>query len=76
MYLAAVLEKRNAGAAARGEMTSVTMPGGLVEGAESLVLFSLMLLFPAYAVALFLAMAALVAVTALGRVAWAARALR
>lgn len=75
MYLAALLEKRSAGAQARGELTTVTMPAGLVEGSETVVLFTLFLLFPGALVPLFGLMAALVVVTAAQRVAWAARAL-
>ncbi|HMQ32075.1 MAG TPA: CDP-alcohol phosphatidyltransferase family protein [Chloroflexaceae bacterium] len=75
MYLAALLEKRSAGAQARGELTTVTMPAGLVEGAETVVLFTLFLLFPGALVPLFGLMAALVLLTAGQRVAWAARAL-
>jgi phosphatidylglycerophosphate synthase len=75
MYLAALLEKRNAGAAAQGEMTTVTMPGGLIEGAETVVLFSLFLLIPDAIVALFSLMAVLVVITAIQRVVWAAKQL-
>lgn len=73
MYLAALLEKRNAGATARGELTTVTMPGGLVEGAETVVLYTLFLLFPGALVPLFGLMAVLVLFTAGQRVAWATR---
>ncbi len=76
MYLAALLEKRNAGAAARGELTTVTMPSGLVEGAETIVIFTLFLLFPGAIVPLFWLMAALVLLTAGQRVVWASHALR
>jgi phosphatidylglycerophosphate synthase len=75
MYLAALLEKRRAGAAARGELTSVTMPGGLIEGAETILFYTLFLLFPGALVPLFWLMAALVLITAGQRVAWAARQL-
>jgi phosphatidylglycerophosphate synthase len=73
MYLAALLEKHNVGAAARGEMTTVTMPGGLVEGAETVVLYTLFLLFPSALVPLFGLMAALVLLTAGQRLTWAMR---
>jgi phosphatidylglycerophosphate synthase len=73
MYLSALLEKRNAGAIARGELTTVTMPGGLVEGAETVVLYTLFLLFPSALMPLFGLMAALVLFTAGQRVAWAVR---
>ncbi len=42
-YLSALLERRSAGAQANGEVTSVTMPVGLVEGAETVVWFTLLL---------------------------------
>mgnify|MGYP005839719195 CR=1 FL=1 len=73
MYLAALLEKRNAGAPTRGELTTVTMPGGLVEGAETVVLYTLFLLFPGALVPLFGLMAVLVLFTAAQRGAWAVR---
>jgi len=71
MYLAAVLEKRQAGAIAQGEITSVTMPGGLMEGTEAIVFFTSMLVWPGYTVGLSWLMAALVVVTAGQRVVWA-----
>ncbi len=76
MYLAALLEKRNSGAAAQGELTTITMPGGLIEGAETVLLFSLFLLLPNLLVPLFTLMAALTMFTAVQRVFWATRALR
>lgn len=73
MYLSAVLERRGAGAAARGERTTVTMPPGLVAGTETLLLYALFLLLPTHLPALFSLMAALVLVTVAQRLAWAAR---
>lgn len=73
MYLAALLEKRKQGAAAQGEMTAVTMPSGLIEGAETIFFFSLFFLFPHILVSLFLVMAALVLVTSAQRLVWATR---
>lgn len=75
-YLAAVAEKRASGASTTGETTSVHMPAGLVEGTETIVLFTIMLAVPGAAVATFAIMAALVAATILQRVVWAARNLR
>jgi phosphatidylglycerophosphate synthase len=75
MYLSAVLERRSAGAAARGELTSVTMPAGLIAGTETVVLFSLFFVFPEHLVVAFAAMAVLVGVTIVQRVVWAARRL-
>lgn len=72
-YLSAVLEKRGAGASATGELTTITMPPALVEGTETIVLFSLFLAFPQWAAWLFTAMAAMVAVNVAQRLAWAQR---
>lgn len=73
MYLAALLEKRKQGAASRQEMTTVTMPPGLIEGTETIVFYSLFLLLPGQAPALFGLMALLVMLTAAQRVFWAVR---
>ncbi len=76
MYLSAVLERRDAGAKRRGELTTVTMPPGLVAGAETVVLYTLFLLFPGRLAELFGLMAALVYATVVQRVVWARRHLR
>lgn len=76
MYLAALLEKRRHGAAAQAEMTTVTMPGGLIEGTETVLFYILFLLFPGALVPLFLVMAVLVLITAAQRVVWALHHLR
>ena len=47
MYLAALLESRMAGAKARGELTSITMPSGLIAGTETVVLFTAFFVFAA-----------------------------
>jgi len=73
MYLAAVLEKRGAGATARGELTSVTMPRGLVAGTETVVFLALFVLAPAQYVVLAWVMTAGVAVGIAQRVRWAVR---
>lgn len=72
--LAAIREKRSAGASARGEQTSVTMPDGLIEGTETIVLLAAILAVPALAVWLMGFMAAAVLLTAGLRVraAWGA----
>jgi phosphatidylglycerophosphate synthase len=75
-YLAALAEKRGAGAAAQGSATSIVMPTGLVEGAETVVLYAAMLAFPGWLPGWFWLMAVLVAVTVAQRVAWAVRELR
>ena len=76
MYLSAVLERRGAGAAARGERTTVTMPPGLIAGAETVVLYTLFLVFPGRLAELFGVMAALVYATVGQRLVWARRHLR
>ncbi|MBP1468162.1 CDP-alcohol phosphatidyltransferase family protein [Candidatus Chloroploca sp. M-50] len=73
MYLAALLEKRQAGARKQGELTTVTMPGGLIEGAETVVCYTLFLLMPGALVPLFSLMAVLVVITAGQRLIWALR---
>jgi phosphatidylglycerophosphate synthase len=73
MFLAAVLEKRALGAAARGERTSIAMPTGLVEGTETILFFASFMLLPGALVPLFAAMAALVLLTVAQRLLWAAR---
>lgn len=74
-WLSAVLEKRGAGAATTGETTSVTMPGALVEGTETIIFFALFLALPDLAVWIFTTMAVLVTVNMIQRLAWARRAL-
>ncbi len=76
MYLSAVLERRGAGARARGELTTVTMPPGLIAGAETVVLYTLFLLVPSRLAELFALMAALVYATVVQRLVWAWRHLR
>lgn len=75
MYLAALLEKRRAGAAARGEQTSVTMPEGLIGGAETILFYTAFIFFPGWMEWLFAAMAGLTAVTIGQRWRWAAEKL-
>lgn len=75
-FLAAVLEKRGAGAAATGEMTTVTMPSALVEGTETIVLFGVFLAVPSLAPWVFSVMAGLVGINVLQRLWWARSNLR
>ena len=72
--LSAILEKRTTDAS--GRLTTVEMPAGLIEGAETIVFYSLFFLLPAYTAALFTVMAVLVLFTAGQRVAWAYRHIR
>lgn len=71
LLLSAIWEKRVVGAGTGAEQTSVTLPVGLIEGAETVVLFTLLLAVPDLAVWTMAAMAIAVAVTALCRVATA-----
>ncbi|NOK59890.1 MAG: CDP-alcohol phosphatidyltransferase family protein [Chloroflexi bacterium AL-W] len=73
MYLSALLEKRQSGASAQGEMTTVTMPSGLIEGTETIIFFSLFLLFPNLLTILFVVMGVLVYISAMQRLVWAVR---
>lgn len=75
-YVSALLEKRDLGAATRGESTSATLPRGLVEGTETIVLFTLALALPDAATTIWWVMAVAVLVTAFERVRWAAGTLR
>jgi phosphatidylglycerophosphate synthase len=70
MFLAAVTEKCSAGGR---RATSIAMPGGLVEGSETVLFFTAMLLMPASFVLLAGVMAGLVLLTVLQRVWWAER---
>lgn len=76
MYLAAILEKRGAGAASRAERTTVTMPTALIGGTETILFFAAFLLWPMAMGRLFVLMALLVAVGIAQRLAWARRNLR
>ncbi len=76
MYLAAVLERRGQGASSRGEMTTVTMPRGLVAGTETVIFYTLFLVWPQHFVVLASIMAAGVCIGITQRLVWAARHLR
>lgn len=69
--LSAILEKRRVGAG--GHLTSIEMPAGLVEGAETIVFYTLFYLLPDYIAYLFVIMGALVLFTASQRIWWAYR---
>ena len=73
IYLSAILEKRAAGAGARGELTTVTMPTGLVGGAETILFYSVFLVWPGGLPWLFGAMTAMVLVGIGQRLWWARR---
>lgn len=71
MYLSSVLEKRGRGANASSEMTTVTMPAGLIEGTETVVAYFLFLLLPNQIVFTFSIFAVLVCITIGQRLVWA-----
>ena len=71
MYLAAILERRNLGAAATGERTTVTMPPAIVAGTETVIFYSIFLLVPAWAPSIFWLMGSLVLLNVVMRLAWA-----
>ena len=71
MYLSSILEKIGLGAEETGESTSVCMPRGLVEGAETVLFFTLFLVFPSKAALLFGVFGFLTFLGAALRVRWA-----
>jgi len=76
MYLSAILEKGSREGKNRGEepgeqKTSVPMPGGLIEGTETLIFYTLFYLFPGRLTILFVLMAFLTVVTIVHRLIWA-----
>lgn len=72
--LAALLEKRHRQTANR--LTSMEMPTGLIEGAETILFYTLFYLLPGQIALLFTVMAILVFYTAIQRVWWAYQTLR
>jgi phosphatidylglycerophosphate synthase len=72
LALSAILERRRH---ADPGLTTVTLPGGLIEGTETVIFFALFFLLPGWLTELYLLMAALVALTVVGRLAWAMRRL-
>ncbi len=60
-HLSALLERRGAGAATTGELTSVTMPPGLIEGTETVLAFGLFMIMPGWIIGSMVAMAVAVA---------------
>lgn len=75
LYLSVLLERHRQPAVAdgaRGRLTSIEMPRGLVEGAETIVAYLVLMLLPNHAVAILLVTAFLILVGAVQRVIWAA----
>lgn len=73
-FLSAVLEKRRTQSGTHS--TTIEMPSGLIEGAETIVIYGLLLGFPALAVETALVAAAAGFVSAAQRIVWAARTIR
>jgi phosphatidylglycerophosphate synthase len=79
LYMSALIEKRRSHSetSIQGKiLTSIHIPTGLVEGAETIVFYSLFLLLPAYAPYLMALMALLVIITIFQRLSWAESQLR
>jgi phosphatidylglycerophosphate synthase len=69
--LSSIIEKRQQSES--GRLTSIEMPPGLIEGAETVLIYSLFFILPQYAFWLFLLMGILVFFTAGQRIVWAYR---
>jgi phosphatidylglycerophosphate synthase len=76
MFLSAILEKRGRESSLVRATTSVNFPPGLVEGTETMILFSLFIIFPGQLTYLFWTASALVTLTAVQRLVWASGNLR
>jgi len=76
MMLAANLEKRGQGATTKKELTTVTMPRAIIEGGETILFYSLFILFPELLTILFGLLAVLVLASATLQVSWAHRNIR
>ncbi len=68
--LSALLEKRKQGAGEGMKLTSLEMPWGIIEGTETVIVYSLFYLLPRYTAVLFALFAALTLLSALVRVRW------
>ncbi len=73
LYLAAILEQRNQGAKQRSELTTITMPRGIIEGTEAIIFFSLFFLLPDQLPLLFMSLGLLVIATTFQHIIWSAR---
>lgn len=71
MYLAAILEKRRHQHPRSAELTSITMPAGLIGGAETVIFYIMFILWPTALPILFSLMGGLVLVTIGQRLVWA-----
>jgi phosphatidylglycerophosphate synthase len=71
MYLSAILEKRHW--LMPDKKTTVNMPAGLIGGGETIVFYSIFIIWPDLLVTLFVLMGLLIILTILQRIIWAAR---
>ncbi|TVR05306.1 MAG: CDP-alcohol phosphatidyltransferase family protein [Spirochaetaceae bacterium] len=73
LYLSVLIERHRQSrefAAAPQRLTAIAMPRGLVEGAETIVAYLVLMLFPDYAVVILLITAAAILVGAVQRMIW------
>jgi len=69
--LAAILEKNKLGASHTSELTTITMPDGVIEGTETVLMYCLFFLFPSHLFMLFGIFTAGVTFTIVQRLIWA-----
>ncbi len=70
MYLSAVLEKRHAADSGVQSKTAVVMPAGIIAGTETLIIYSLFILFHEYLFIIFNITTGLILLTILQRLLW------
>lgn len=73
LYLSAILERRNQGAKQGGELTSITMPRGIIEGTEAIIIFCLFFLLPKHLTLLLGILGILVIATTVQHIIWSMR---
>lgn len=71
MYLAAILEKRNARNVHEPITTTIIMPAGLIGALETIIAYYIFLFFPAQIIPLFFIFGGLVLMTVMQRLIWA-----
>ena len=71
MILTALLEKRKREARPGNRLTTLTFPGGLIEGAETVVFYTVFFLFPDELPIIFAVFSLLVIITIIQRIRWA-----
>jgi phosphatidylglycerophosphate synthase len=76
MYLSAVLEKRKAAGSGRQGSTAVEMPAGIIAGTETLIIYTIFILFHEHAFIIFNITSVLVLLTVLQRIIWGVKNLK